>query len=60
MTRPHFSHVHAWQWKDRHGNATPGIALRKGRHVAAHLTPAEAIDLANRLVDLVETMEVTA
>jgi len=57
MKRPYLSKVHSWQWRDQHGNATPGIALRKGQHIAAHLTPAEAIDLANRLVDLTEELE---
>lgn len=60
MKRPHLSKVQRWYWKDQHGNSTPGIILRKGPHIAAHLTPAEAIDLSNRLVDLAEKMEMEA
>lgn len=59
MKRPHLSKVQRWYWKDRHGNSTPGIVLRQGHRIVAHLTPGEAIQLSNRLVDLVETMEVT-
>lgn len=58
-SRPYLSKVHHWHWKDRHGNTTPGIVLRHGPRIVAHLTPGEAIQLSNRLVDLVETMEVT-
>lgn len=56
-TRPYLSKIYCWNWKDEQGNVTPGILLRKGKHVAAHLTATEAIQLANRLVDLAEQLE---
>lgn len=59
MNRPYLSKVQPWHWKDQHGNTTPGIALRKGNYIAAHLTAAEAIQLSNRLVDLAERLETT-
>lgn len=59
MTRPYLSKIQPWHWKDQHGNTTPGILLRKGHRIVAHLTPGEAIQLSNQLVDLVETMEAT-
>ena len=59
MNRPYLSKVQPWYWKDQHGNSTPGIALRKGPHIAAHLTAAEAIQLSNRLVDIAERLETT-
>ena len=58
-SRPHLSKVHSWEWRDKDGNATPGIVLKHGNRIVAHLTPVEAIQLSNRLVDLVETMEAT-
>lgn len=58
-SRPYLSKVHSWEWRDKDGNATPGIALRKGNYIVAHLTPGEAIDLSNRLVDLAERLEAT-
>lgn len=59
MTRPYLTKVHAWEWTNNQtGTKTPGIALRQGRRFVVHLTAGEAIQLANRLVDLAETLEV--
>lgn len=55
--RPYISKVHPWEWRHPNSDPTPGVALRQGPRIVAHLTPAEAIDLANRLVDLTEAME---
>lgn len=55
--RPYISKVYSRPWIDDQGNTTPGIALRRGRYVVAHLTGAEAIELANRLVDLTEELQ---
>lgn len=49
----------AYTWRDLDGSTTPGIALRHNKHVAAHLTPAEAMQMADRLVDLAERVERT-
>lgn len=59
MTRPYISRIKIAPWKHRDGTATPGIALRKGKHVTAHLTAQEAIELSNQLTDLAEQMEGT-
>lgn len=56
-SRPYISKVYPRAWTDDQGNTTPGIALRRGRYMAAHLTAHEAIELANRLVDLAEELE---
>lgn len=58
-SRPYLSKVHSWEWRDKDGNATPGIVLRRGPRIVAHLTPGEAIQLSNRLVDLAERLETT-
>lgn len=55
--RPYISKVYSRPWADDQGNTTPGIALRQGRYMVAHLTGAEAIELANRLVDLTEELQ---
>lgn len=57
MNRPYLSKVHTWYWKDQHGNSTPGVILRRGDKIVAHLKPEEALELSNRLVDLTEELE---
>lgn len=54
--RPYLTRVHVRPWKAGRVT-TPGIALKKGPKVVAHLTGAEA--LADRLVDLVEAHGLT-
>lgn len=51
--RPYLTRVQVRPWKAGRVT-TPGIALKKGPKVVAHLTGAEALALADRLVDLVE------
>lgn len=51
--------VRAYVWRDADGTPTPGISLRNGQRLAAHLTPTEAIAMANKLVDLTEQVERT-
>lgn len=59
MNRPYLSEVAPYLFEDRRGdNHVPGIGLFKGLRLIAHLTPSEAIDLANHLVDLAESLEV--
>lgn len=47
--RPYFSHARIYAWDN-----TIGISIHKGAEVVAHLTPDEAIQLSNQLVDLAE------
>ena len=52
--RPYFSHARIYAW-----NGTLGISIHKGADVVAHLTPDEAIELSNNLVDLAERIKPT-
>lgn len=45
-----------WTWTDGNGNRTHGIGLMHGQTCIAHLTPDEAIKLADRLVDMAERL----
>lgn len=57
MTRPSVK-VRPKIWKEMDGSRIPGFALfSTKRLVIAHLTPAEAIQLANELIDRVEQHE---
>lgn len=56
-TRPHISRIRTYTYKSKDGLGTSGIGLFKGRELTAHLTPTEALDLANLLVDLAEKIE---
>lgn len=56
--RPHVR-IAAHTWLDADGNGTPGIALRHNKFVAAHLTPDQAMQMADQLVDLAEQVERT-
>ena len=53
-TRPHISRIRTYTYKSKDGSGTEGIGLFKGRELAVHLTPSEAIELANTLVDEAE------
>lgn len=53
MTRPYVKAL-PWTWRDADGSSTPGVALMQGRTVRAHLTPAEARTLADRIHDLTD------
>ena len=55
MRRPKLT-ARKWEWRSPTGNIA-GIGLMRGYHLNAHLTPDEAITLANRLVDLAEQMQ---
>lgn len=46
-----------WAWLEGAGVRTPGIGLMRGNAICAHLTPAEALALADRLVDMAEALE---
>lgn len=47
-----------WIWKDRERNETPGIGLwDKSSQVKAHLTAAEARQLADKLHDMADHLE---
>ncbi|MEV5052157.1 hypothetical protein [Arthrobacter sp. LAR12-1-1.1] len=55
-TRP-FIKPRTYIWKAADRTQTPGIGLMHGGKIRAHLTPAEAYDLANRLVDMADHLE---
>lgn len=55
--RPFFSKVVIQNWTKPGELDTRGIALVGLGGLAAHLTPAEALELADRLVDLAEQLE---
>lgn len=54
-TRPYVK-PRAYTWKAEDRTQTPGIALMHCGKIRAHLTAAEAYDLANRLVDMADTL----
>jgi hypothetical protein len=47
----------AYTWKAEDRTVTPGIGLMHGGKIRAHLTAAEAYELANRLVDLADRLD---
>jgi hypothetical protein len=55
--RPYFNKVIPHTWTRDGEPPTPGIALIGLGGYSAHLTPAEALELSNRLVDLAEALE---
>jgi hypothetical protein len=55
--RPYFNKVIPYTWRKPGQPDTPGIALIGLGGFSAHLTPAEAIELSNHLVDLAERLE---
>lgn len=48
-------HKRPWLFKD--GTSTPGIALMHRHKVLAHMTPAEARAIADKLHDIVDQLE---
>lgn len=44
-------------WRDQNGQEVPGIALYHGERIVIHMTPAEALQIADKLVDLAERIE---
>lgn len=59
-TRPYIGKIRRFNWLSQHtGNHIPGIALWHGQRIIAHLTPVEAKQLADNLVDLAEQVEAT-
>lgn len=57
QSKPPRVRLDTYTWRDPDGTQTPGIAIRHYSRIAAHLTPAEAIQMADRLVDLAERVE---
>ncbi|WP_434619286.1 hypothetical protein [Arthrobacter sp. A5] len=57
MSRRPKVHIKPYDWKASDGAATPGIGIHHHGVTIAHYTIAEAITLADRLVDLAEQME---
>lgn len=55
--RPFLSQVLLHTWAKPGEPDTPGIALIGLGGLSAHLTPAEAVSLADQLVDLAEQLE---
>lgn len=54
MRRP-FVTVRKWIWHQGQTH-TPGIGIMRGASVCAHLTPTEALALADHLVDMAEAL----
>lgn len=54
--RPYIT-VRKRAWLDAGGTRTPGIGLMRGRTVCAHLTPSDALALADQIVDMAEALE---
>lgn len=55
--RPHINSVRLKEWTNDDGTITAGIALYHKTQRVAQLEPAEAYELADRLVDLAESLE---
>lgn len=55
--RPYLT-ARLWSWRESE-HSTPGIGLFRGVELRAHLTPAEAYAMANRLVDLADKLQAT-
>lgn len=55
-----FLTVKPYTWRAPDGTRTPGIALRYGGLIRAHLTPAEARAMADQLHDYADQIERTA
>lgn len=55
--RPYIGAIKPYTWKPRKGtDPVPGLLLGGAAGIAAHLTKAEAFDLANRIVDAAEQL----
>lgn len=58
MNRPYIGRIRRFNWLSRTtGNYIKGIGMWHGKRLMAHLTPTEAKQLADRLVDLAELIE---
>lgn len=60
MTRRPRLKLRPYIWKSEDKTETPGIGLMHGLKVRAHLSPAEAYAMANRLVDIADSLETAA
>ncbi|WP_164202360.1 hypothetical protein [[Micrococcus luteus] ATCC 49442] len=56
MKRPELN-ARYWTWKDQEQNETPGVGLFAGHFIKAHLTPAQARTLADKLHDMADKLE---
>lgn len=52
--RPFYTNIRPYPWRDQDNTTTPGIGIFKGSSICLHLTEAEAIELANKLLDVIE------
>ncbi|BCW76262.1 hypothetical protein [Arthrobacter sp. NicSoilB11] len=57
MTTPPFLKPRFWEWKDQNGTGTRGVGLFRGADLKAHLTPAQARTLADKLHDMADRIE---
>ena len=53
--RPFYTNVRPYPWRDQGNTTTPGIGIFKGSAICLHLTEAEAVQLANELLEAIET-----
>jgi hypothetical protein len=49
--------VRGWEWRGAGGTKTPGVGILRGQALVAHLTPAEARHMADRLHDMADQMD---
>jgi len=56
-TRRPFLKARYWTWRDPDANTTPGVGFFTGKQIQAHLTPAEARTLADKLHDMADQIE---
>lgn len=54
MNRPTVGQVRRYKWLKNDGGTTEGIAIMRNRRLIAHLTPDEAIHVANQIIDTLE------
>lgn len=57
MTKRPFLSIKRYAWKDPDGTETPGVALKYGAQIKAHLTPEECRAMADKLHDLADQTE---
>lgn len=53
MTRPEATNVRRYHWFDG-DEVIEGIAIMSGHRIRIHMTPAEAIQVANDIADTLE------
>lgn len=53
MRRPTVTKVRRYNWFDG-DDRIEGLAIMSGRHIRVHMTPDEAIQVANNIVDTLE------